>query len=40
VKWIFELGHQVRISPPLGSDGTLYVSSHDQRLYAIGEAFR
>ena len=33
--WEFETGDQVRSSPAIGSDGTVYVGSNDNKLYAI-----
>jgi len=33
--WEFETGHGVSSSPAIGSDGTVYVGSHDKKLYAI-----
>ena len=33
--WEFETGHWVFSSPAIGSDGTVYVGSHDNKLYAI-----
>ena len=33
--WEFETGDQVRSSPAIGSDGTVYVGSLDKKLYAI-----
>ena len=33
--WEFETGDWVRSSPAIGSDGTVYVGSHDHKLYAI-----
>ena len=35
VLWEFETGGYVRSSPAIGSDGTVYVGSHDNKLYAI-----
>ena len=35
VKWSFETGDGVESSPAIGSDGTIYVGSHDSKLYAI-----
>ena len=34
VLWEFETGWPV-LSPAIGSDGTVYVGSHDGKLYAI-----
>jgi len=33
--WEFETGTPVSSSPAIGSDGTVYVGSHDKKLYAI-----
>ena len=33
--WEFETGGDVVSSPAIGSDGTVYVGSHDKKLYAI-----
>ena len=33
--WEFETGDQVSSSPSIGSDGTVYVGSYDNNLYAI-----
>ena len=33
--WEFETGSYVESSPAIGSDGTVYVGSHDKKLYAI-----
>jgi hypothetical protein len=33
--WEFETGGKVTSSPAIGSDGTVYVGSHDNKLYAI-----
>src|SRR3989338_4642613 len=35
VKWTFETGAGIESSPAIGSDGTIYVGSHDSKLYAI-----
>ena len=35
VLWEFETGDDVFSSPAIGSDGTVYVGSNDQKLYAI-----
>ncbi len=35
LKWSFTTGDQVRSSPAIGSDGTIYVGSNDKKLYAI-----
>jgi len=35
VLWEFETGDWVYSSPAIGSDGTVYVGSHDKKLYAI-----
>ena len=34
-KWAFKTGDWVRSSPSIGSDGTIYVGSDDDNLYAI-----
>jgi outer membrane protein assembly factor BamB len=34
-KWAFSTGNNVRSSPAIGSDGTIYVGSHDDNFYAI-----
>ena len=33
--WEFETGYEVISSPAIGSDGTVYVGSSDNKLYAI-----
>ena len=33
--WEFEKGDFVKSSPAIGPDGTVYVGSHDEKLYAI-----
>ena len=35
VLWEFETGGRVHSSPAIGSDGTVYVGSYDNKLYAI-----
>ncbi|MBI5872106.1 PQQ-like beta-propeller repeat protein, partial [archaeon] len=35
VKWTFEAGGAIESSPAIGADGTIYVGSHDNKLYAI-----
>ncbi len=35
VKWTFETGGAIESSPVIGPDGTIYVGSHDGKLYAI-----
>ena len=35
VLWEFETGDDVRSSPAIGSDGTVYVGSYDKKVYAI-----
>ncbi len=35
VLWEFETGGNVHSSPAIGSDGMVYVGSHDNKLYAI-----
>ncbi|MFM1557275.1 MAG: PQQ-binding-like beta-propeller repeat protein, partial [Limisphaerales bacterium] len=35
VLWEFETGNEVVSSPAIGSDGTVYVGSKDNKLYAI-----
>ena len=35
VKWSYTTGGSVYSSPAIGSDGTVYVGSHDYNLYAI-----
>ena len=35
VLWQFKTGHNVASSPAIGSDGTIYVGSFDNKLYAI-----
>ncbi len=35
VKWIFKAEKGMESSPAIGSDGTIYIGSHDNRLYAI-----
>ena len=34
-KWNFKTGHDIRSSPAIGSDGTIYMGSQDTKLYAI-----
>ena len=36
--WAFETGGAVNSSPAIGSDGTVYVGSKDNKLYAIKTA--
>ena len=36
-KWNFNTGASVSSSPAIGSDGTVYVGSHDDNLYALTE---
>ena len=35
LKWKFNIGKGTNSSPAIGSDGTIYVGSHDRNLYAI-----
>ncbi len=35
VKWTFQTGEGIESSPVIGKDGTIYVGSHDNKLYAI-----
>jgi outer membrane protein assembly factor BamB len=35
-KWAFATGDDVDSSPAIGADGTVYVGSYDNKLYAIG----
>ncbi|MBM3210824.1 PQQ-like beta-propeller repeat protein, partial [Candidatus Poribacteria bacterium] len=35
VIWWFQAGNTMRSSPAIGPDGTLYLGSHDKKLYAI-----
>ena len=35
VLWEFKTGYYVTSSPAIGSDGTVYVGSRDNKLYAI-----
>jgi len=35
MKWNFSTGNDVLSSPAIGSDGTIYVGSHDNNVYAI-----
>jgi outer membrane protein assembly factor BamB len=35
LKWSFKTGYDVHSSPAIDSDGTIYVGSRDNRLYAI-----
>ena len=39
-KWSFETGDYVYSSPAIGSDGTIYVGSDDDNLYAIEETYK
>ena len=39
-KWAFKTGDWVRSSPSIGSDGTIYVGSDDDNLYAIEETYK
>ena len=34
-KWSFTAGDEIRSSPAIGTDGTIYVGSSDRKLYAI-----
>ena len=36
LKWKFETGDNIEATPAIGSDGTIYVGSWDDHLYAIG----
>ena len=38
LKWKFETGYNVSSSPAIGSDGTVYVGSDDNSVYALGRA--
>ena len=33
--WEFETGNRVTSSPSIGSDGTIYIGSHDKKVYAL-----
>ena len=33
--WSFETGDDVRSSPAIGTDGTVYVGSYDNKVYAL-----
>jgi len=33
--WEFETGDKVTATPAIGSDGTVYIGSHDKKVYAI-----
>ena len=35
LKWSFETGLGIESSPAIGADGTIYIGSHDSKLYAI-----
>ncbi len=35
LRWKFPTGERIQSSPVLGSDGTVYIGSHDSNLYAI-----
>jgi len=35
IKWTFEAGGAIESSPTIASDGTIYIGSHDGKLYAI-----
>ncbi|MEW5896204.1 MAG: PQQ-binding-like beta-propeller repeat protein [Nanoarchaeota archaeon] len=35
IKWTFETGDGIESSPAIGKDGTIYVGSHDSKIYAI-----
>jgi outer membrane protein assembly factor BamB len=35
LKWRYTTGNYVSSSPSIGSDGTIYVGSHDRNIYAI-----
>lgn len=35
VKWTFETGASIESSPTIASDGTIYIGSHDNKLYAL-----
>ncbi len=37
LKWKFKTGDYVTCSPAIASDGTIYIGSWDNNLYAIGE---
>ena len=35
VLWVLKTGDKVRSSPAIGSDGTVYVGSYDNKVYAL-----
>jgi outer membrane protein assembly factor BamB len=35
IKWKFKTGGGIESSPAIGADGTIYVGSHDNKLYAV-----
>lgn len=35
IKWSFETGAGIESSPAIGADGTIYIGSHDGKLYAV-----
>ena len=37
LKWKFKTENKIMSSPVIGKDGTIYVGSHDEHLYAIKE---
>jgi hypothetical protein len=36
VRWSYTTGRRVSSSPAIGADGTVYVGSYDDKLYALG----
>lgn len=37
-KWVFQTNMWIRSSPAIGSDGTLYIGSYDNNLYALADS--
>ena len=37
VNWTFGTGNSISCSPSIGSDGTIYIGSFDDKLYAISK---
>ena len=38
LKWSYTTGNEVWSSPAIAADGTVYVGSFDDKLYAFGES--
>ena len=38
IVWTFVTGEAIKSSPAIGSEGTLYIGSNDNKLHAVGKA--